>query len=209
MIVRRLLTAASGGTGSGFSRFDDEFSDTTNHGWTVSGSNGVDFDTTTASCVHMQSGMVIHRARIPATPFTVTAYLSAVTLDDINTVYANASLMIGEATPASSPGPIMWGPEMPDVDILGRTARYDGRFANFGATPTHLGTKIEAVGHVYDVPTYQRIVVHSATNMDILYSTDNVTYSTYATGLNPTLTPGAILLVSFGCTTDWDWVRFT
>lgn len=177
--------------------------------WTISGSNSVEFGTGGPNTVHMQSGMVIHKVGLPAYPFTVTAHLTAVTMDNINTTPGNASLAIAEASPAGSPGPIFWGPEMPDVDIFGRTARYDGRFANFSATPTHLGTKIEAVGHVYDVPTYQRIVANSATDMDLLYSTDGVTYSTYGTAFNPTLTPGAIMLVSFGCTTDWTLPVFT
>jgi hypothetical protein len=204
----RLLIGPGGGTAPPL--FDDEF-DQGNRGWTLSDllSNGYDFGVTNAGHLRLGSGSVAHRARIPAMPFTVTAFLSSVVFDDINTTYGNATLGIAEASPAGSPGPKWWGPEMPDVDSLGATARYDGRFANFAATPTHLGTRIDGSGHAFEVPTYQRIIVHSATNMDIEYSTDGVSYSSYGTGFNPTLTPGAIILVSFACTTQWDWVRFT
>lgn len=191
--------------------YNDEF-DQGNRGFTITGT--ADVGVTSAGKLHMASGSAAHRKRLPPPPFTVVAFLSAVTMDNIATTYGNATMGIAEAAPAGAPGPLWWGPEMPDVDALGSTALYDGRFANFAASPTHLGSKIEASGSVYAVPRYQRIDVHSATNMDLLYSSDittppeSATYSTYGTAFNPTLTPGALIFISFGCVTEWSWVRF-
>lgn len=207
------LLIGGGANGPGVGLYNDEF-DKGNRGFVFTGTTSPDIGTTTPGVLHMPSGSAAHRARIPPMPFTVVAFLSSIVMDDISSIYGNASLVIAEATPAGAPGPVFWGPEMPDVDALGTTALYDGRFANFGAEPTHLGTKIQASGHVYDVPRYQRIDVHSPTNMDILYSSDittppqSATWSTYGTGFNPTLTPGAIMFVSFGCQTEWSWLRF-
>lgn len=207
--MRTRLLMAGGGSGGFRPPYNDEFDGYSPMAWTLDGTFPPDINSSVPGKIYMPVGSTAHRALIPPMPFTVTAFMSSVTVTDLHTSYGNATLGIAEASPGGQPGPLWWGTEMPDIDFLDKTARYDGRFANFAAEPTHLGTKIEAVGHVYDVPTYHRIVVHSATNMDILYSTDNVTYSTYGTGFNPTLTPGAIILVSFGMTTEWDWVRFT
>lgn len=184
--------------------FNDEF-DLGNRGWTLAGGTP---PTIASGKLHMPSGSTAHRARIPAMPFTMTAFCSSLVFDDINSVYAGAGPNIAEASPAGSPGPVWWGPDW-DVDILGKICIYDGRWSDFTHQTGHLHAKIlETSGLTLQVPFYLQILVHSATNMDAYYSTDNVTYTVYCTGVNPTLTPGAVMFMSFGATTEWDWVRF-
>lgn len=208
MTTAQRLLMSVGASGSFTVPMDEEFNGA-NTNWTLTGTNLPDFGVTTAGKLRMPSGSVAHRARIPAFPFTMTAFCSYILYDNINTVYANATLAVGEATPAGSPGPIFWGLEW-DVDVLGSICVFDGRFANFAATPTHLSTKTnETAGLSRQVPHYQRMIANSATSYDLQWSLDGTSWTTYATALNPTLTAGAVMLVSFGCITEWDWVRFS
>ena len=209
MMVRRL---PRGGTG-GFTPhppYDEEFLGD-GGAWTLTAILGgtLDINTTAPGKIHMPTGSAAHKVGLPSFPFTVTAFCSYILYDDINSVYANATLAISEASPAGSPGPLHWGLEW-DVDILGSIAVYDIRRVSFGGSLTHLGTKQnETAGLTREVPHYQRIVAHSSTDYDLQWSLDGSSWTTYGTAFNPTLTAGAIMLISFGCTTEWDWIRFT
>lgn len=202
------LLIPSGGGGVVAPEWNEEFNGDGSV-WTVAGANAVSFNDVVPGAVAMESGMVIVRPSVPPAPFTVTAFYSVIEYDDIDTIFANATLAIGGAEDADSTGPKFYGLEW-DVDQLGSIAIYDGLFADYAATPTHLGTKTnETAGLALQVPHYQRMIVRSGTDIDLLYSFDGETWITYATGRNPGIELEAVLLVSFGCETAWDWVRFS
>lgn len=193
--------------------FDDEFVGVNTEWsvWTNIGGSTVDFDTTTPGTVHMQHATWITRPRIPAFPFTVEAYCSYLLYDNINTQTANASLALG-FPPTSIADGGFWGLEW-DVDTLGRIGIYDGKFVPVASTPSHFGSIIDnQLGLVNQIPHKQRMVCHSATNIDLQYTKDVVsaspTWSTYITGVNPGITLNTVYLASFGCTTEWEYVRF-
>jgi hypothetical protein len=207
-----LLAAGSGGSFAGHP-YDAEF----NGGqgdwliWEGIPPNTADFNSTVPGAVYMESGTIITRASIPAFPFTVEAFCSSILYDDINTVYANATLGLGP-TPPDINGGGFYGLEW-DVDTLGKIGIFDGKFVPmFGDTPDHFGTIQENTsGLVNQVPFHQKMVVHSASNIDLYYRRDSSpSFTTYLTGVNPAMASMTCLyLVSFGCTTAWDWIRFT
>jgi hypothetical protein len=189
--------------------YDDEF-DGENREWTIAGLNDVEFNGDRyPGAVFMESGMVVHRARVPPLPFTVTAYCSSLVYDDIYSVYANATLAIGGNVDPAGRGPRFYGLEW-DVAHLGKIGIFDGVFDHYRATPRHLGRmKFETPGLAMQIPHYQRLVVNSGNDVDLYYSTDGVDYKNYAKGRDPGLNVEAVMLVSFGCETVWDWVRFS
>lgn len=204
--TRLLMSSAGHG---GFTTFNDEFNGT-NSGWTMAGTNPPDIGVTTPGKLHMPSGSAAHRARIPTLPFTMEAYCSSLTFDSLSTP-GGAGLNIAEASPGGPPGPKWWGMDM-DIDTPGTTCVFDGRWTDFAHQSGHLrsgGKLFETAGGRWQIPFWTRYVVHSTTNIDSYYSEDGVTFSTYALGIDPSLTAGGVMFMSFACTTEWDWIRFT
>ena len=204
-IARRLMTSGGGGT-FGAIDYNDEFNGP-NVDWVVVSS--ADFGDTTPGTVHIPSGNRIARPRVPPVPFTVTAYCSSILFDDIDNDYANASLAVGEGSNLGTTGPKHYALHGLDVAFLGHIGVIDGLWTNYSTGPVQ-GSYVALDGIEYQVPHYQRLVVHSGTNVDLYYSFNGSSWSTYATGQNPNLASvESVLLLSYACTTEWDWVRFS
>lgn len=207
----RLLTAADGGNGIvlNASSFDDEFNGP-NAGWTVAGSNGVSFNTAVAGNVFLESGMVIHRATIPAFPFTVTAYASSLQFNDIYSQFGASMLCVGGSANAATTGPEFYAIQW-DVAFLGEIGIIDGTYDNY-TTQVHQNTYVKLGDDLtYEIPHYLRLTVNSANSISSYWSDDGTTWHTFLTHYNPGLgvTIDSVLLCSFACEVAYDWLRFT
>lgn len=211
-LARRLLSVA--GSGGGIIAPDNGFDEEFNGGmgdWVAPdlGFGTADINTTSPGEAYMPVGTALHRVGLPTPPFTVTARCTFLQYLDIDASFGNASLGLAEASPATSPGPKMYVFQW-DIAFLGEIGAIDGYWEQYVDTPTHLGPYVKlGDGDLYEIPHWQRLVVNSFTDIDTYYSTDGINWITYDTGTNPGFTPGAVVLLSYGCTTRWDWVRFT
>jgi hypothetical protein len=195
----------SGGSPTGMSRYNAEFAGPKADWIAVT---DADFGQTTPGAVHIPSGNRVVRLTVPPTPFTVTARCSYLKYDDIDRSFGNASLAVGGAGHAATIGPKHYALQH-DIAYLGEIGIVDGLWGQYADTPTHLRPYVKLGGLEWERPHYQRMVVHSGTNIDTSYSWDGRNWTTYATGTNPNVDVEAVLLLSYACTTEWDWVRFT
>jgi hypothetical protein len=160
------------------------------------------------SRVHLGSGMAIHRARVPQPPFMVTAFCSSLAFDDIDAEYGCAGLAIGGASPKEPPGPDFYALQW-DIAFLGEIGIIDGRWPGYAGDNQHLGTYVKlGDGDRYQVPLFLRMVVHAADEVDTYYGLDGERWTSYGVGIDPGVDVGAVLLLSYGGETTWDWVRF-
>lgn len=210
MLARTLLL---GGSGDSFAidpatAYNDEFDDGQGDWqiWDVLG-HDADFNVTSPGRVYMESGLIVTRAGLPTPPFVVEAHCASIVYDNINTP-GNATLGVGY-TPTNTTNGGFYGLEW-DIDTPGAIGIYDGEFIPmFGDEPTHYGTiQNNTVGTANQVPHWQRMIVHSADNIDLYWSKTGTSFTTYATGVNPIVTLQSLYLVSFACTTTWEYVRF-
>lgn len=209
---RRLLTASNGGGGiiSPEINYDEEFTGGMG-AWVAPdfGFGQADINDTVAGKAFMPFGTALARGSVPPTPFTVTAFCSRLEFVDIDTYFANASLAVGESSPLGSPGPNLYALQY-DVAFLGEIAIIDGFWPGYQGDNDHLGPYVELGGIEFELPHYQRLVVHSKDDIDSYYSWNGTDWTLYDSGTNPDLDEvGSVILLSYQCETEWDWIRFT
>jgi hypothetical protein len=207
---RRLLTVSRGGGELVNPAYDEEFSGDMG-AWVAPdfGFGQADINDTVPGKAFMPIGTALARGSVPPTPFTVTAFCSRLDYANINTTFGNASLFVGEASPLDSPGPDLYALQY-DVAFLGEIGIIDGFWPGYQGDNDHLGPYVELGGIEWELPHYQRLVVHSGMNIDSYYSWNGTDWTTYDTGTNPGLSNvGSVGLLSYQCETEWDWIRFT
>lgn len=210
--MRTLLGASHGGgaVSTPYGLYNDSLTGGQGHWniWDVLGHNA-SFNGTVPGHLYMESGLIVTRTGLPTPPFSMQIHCTSITYDNINTP-GNATLGVGY-TPTTTANGGFWGLEW-DIDTPGYIGIYDGEFIPmFGDTPDHYSTiKENTAGHVNEVPHWQRMVVHSANNIDLYYTREDVpmTWTTYATGINPIVTLDCLYIVSFACTTTWRDLSF-
>lgn len=208
---RRLLTTSNGGGGitEPGHEFDEEFNGP-NTDWTVAGSNDVSFNDAVPGNVFMKSGMVIHRASIPAFPFTVTAFASNLEFNDIYSQFGASMLCVGGSANAATTGPKFYAIQW-DVAFLGEIGIIDGTYDNY-TTQVHQNTYIKLSDDLeHEIPHYLRLTVNSPSSISSYWSEDGENWETFLTNYNPGLgvTIDSVLLCSFACEVAYDWLRFT
>lgn len=201
-----MLTVRGGGSvtlppaGAG----DDEFNAALS-GWsTLASSTGTaDANSTVPGALYMApSGGFpaygIYKAS-PATPFTVTARITALVNDASE--YSDMGLMLGEATP----GKFIHG--CLDVAYLGSF----NLLGSYWPDPTTWSNNIGDGATVSGVPHYTRFVVNSTTNVDGYYSTNGTSWYQWLTAHDPGFTIGSVGLDIHGAGVSMtvDWIRFT
>lgn len=210
-IAQRLLTANQGG-GISLPSFDDEF-DGPPAGWRWQpGSPVPEFDSATyPGNVLLGSGRIIHRARIPAMPFTVTAHASHLEFDDIDAVFGASMLCVGGSGPlVTTTGHPFYALQW-DIAFLGEIGMIDGTWSNY-TTQIHQNTYVKlGDDDAFEVPHYLRLTVNSESSISSYYSLDGSNWTTYLSNYNPNLgVPiDSVLLAAFGCEVAFDWVRFS
>jgi hypothetical protein len=205
----------AGGGGGSFTLppppYDREFNDGLIGDMWASG--GVDFGATTPGRVHLASGQGVIIPGLPAYPFRVEAFCSFAQFTDIDTYAAGVGIGPCEIVPFGSPGPKSWGIDI-DVDTLGMTCMFDGRWDDFTHQTGHFGwtggrTYDETAGLRWEIPFWTRYDAHSATDWDAYFSEDGSTWTAYRLGVDPGLTPAGLFIMSYAAVSEWDWVRFT
>lgn len=205
-----MVSGSGGGLVAPGNGFDEEFNGGMGD-WVAPdlGFGTADINTTSPGEAYMPRGTALHRASIPTPPFTMTARCTFLQYDNIYTTFANASLGLAEASPSAPPGPQMYVLQW-DIAFLGEIGVIDGYWEQYVDTPTHLGPYVKLSDDLtHQIPHWQRMVVNSFTDIDTYYSTDGLNWTLYDSGTNPGFTPGAVVLLSYACTTRWDWIRFT
>lgn len=182
------------------SQWDEEF-DATLGAWKVGTGGPV---TVRDSHLRMPTSTAVYRTGVPPIPFEVVAKCAAVNFDNLHTTTANASLGLGVADPTAGAS---FSLEL-DIGIVDNTSFFGAHWTNL-VFDNNIGTELRHVGYAIAVPHWQKLVVNSTTSVDGWFSMDGI-FWTYQelSAYNPSLTIGSVTLMSYGCQTAWDYVRF-
>lgn len=197
---------------------DEEFDAAVDASWALFGSGSPTVDTTTPSHVHLTapatSSVLLrgYRRDIPSFPFTVTAKMSAHTLDNTQAHAPFVGIALSEASTGKSWHLVLsLTGSSNNVNI--KTQYWSnltgGTITDGHATPTTTGLALLR-------PVYLRMVVTNATTVRSYFSYDGLLYTpTYTATENPGFTPDKVGYVLYAATLSQslelmsDWIRFS